>query len=53
MALVECVAFMLVKDQKILAEKRKPTKHVVPGAVALPGGHMEHGEALKPRFATN
>ncbi len=47
MALVECVAFMLVKDQKILAEKRKPTKHVVPGAVALPGGHLEHGESVE------
>ncbi len=47
MALVACVTFMLVKDQKILAEKRKRTKNVVPGAVALPGGHMEHGESVE------
>ncbi len=38
---------MLVRDQKILAEKRKRTKNVVPGAVALPGGHMEHGERVE------
>ncbi len=37
MALVACVTFMLVKDKKILAEKRKRTKNVAPGAVALPG----------------
>ena len=32
MALVACVSFMLVKDQKILAEKRKRTKNVAPGS---------------------
>ena len=41
---VECVAFMLIKDGQILAEKRKRTKRVVPGAVALPGGHIEGRE---------
>jgi 8-oxo-dGTP diphosphatase len=41
---LECVAFMLVKDNHVLAEKRKLTKTLVPGAVALPGGHMEDGE---------
>ena len=38
---LECVAFMLVKDNHVMAEKRKLTKTLVPGAVALPGGHME------------
>lgn len=42
---IECVAFMLVKGETILAEKRKPTKKVVPGAVSLPGGHVEYGES--------
>ena len=42
--LVECIAFMLIKDSQVLAEKRKHTKRVVPGAVALPGGHIEAGE---------
>jgi len=41
---LECVAFMLVKDAHVLAEKRKLTKALVPGAIALPGGHMEDGE---------
>jgi mutator protein MutT len=41
---LECVAFMLVKDAHVLAEKRKLTKTLVPGAVALPGGHIEDGE---------
>ena len=35
---------MLIKDGQILAEKRKRTKRVVPGAVALPGGHIEARE---------
>ncbi len=35
---------MLVKDNHVMAEKRKLTKMVVPGAVALPGGHMEDDE---------
>lgn len=31
----------------MLAEQRKRTKKVVPGAVALPGGHVEAGESLE------
>ena len=42
---LECIAFMLIKNHQVLAEKRKLTKKVVPGALALPGGHMEAGEA--------
>jgi len=41
---LECVAFLLVKAAHVLAEKRKLTKTLVPGALALPGGHMEDGE---------
>ena len=41
---VECIAFLLIKDQQLLAEKRKRTKRVVPGVIARPGGHMEAGE---------
>ena len=41
---VECIAFLLIKDQQLLAEQRKRTKRVVPGVIALPGGHMEAGE---------
>ena len=45
MELVECVAFLLIRGNTVLAEKRKLTKKVVPGATALPGGHMEGGES--------
>ena len=31
----------------VLAEERKLTKRVVPGAVALPGGHVEPGESAE------
>lgn len=41
---VECVAFMLIQGDHVLAERRKHTKQVMPGAVALPGGHLEPGE---------
>ncbi|HKY09216.1 MAG TPA: NUDIX domain-containing protein, partial [Candidatus Binatia bacterium] len=41
---VECVAFMLIQGNHVLAERRKRTKSVMPGAVALPGGHLEAGE---------
>jgi 8-oxo-dGTP diphosphatase len=41
---LECVAALVVKDGTLLAEERKLTKKVMPGAVALPGGHVERGE---------
>jgi mutator protein MutT len=44
---VECIAFMLIKDGQVLAEKRKATKRVVPGVIALPGGHIEGQESPK------
>jgi len=43
--LQECIAFLLIKDDHVLAEQRQWTKKVVPGAIALPGGHMEHDES--------
>ena len=44
---LECVAFMLVRNGHVLAEKRKTTRRLAPGAIALPGGHVEAGEALE------
>lgn len=41
---IECVAALVVKDGTLLAEERKLTKTVMPGAIALPGGHVERGE---------
>ena len=44
MSPIDCVAVVLVKDHRVLAEKRTQAKKVAPGAVALPGGHVEAGE---------
>jgi 8-oxo-dGTP diphosphatase len=44
---LECVAALVLKEATVLAEERKPTKRVVPGAVALPGGHVEPGEGIE------
>ena len=42
---LDCVAFILIKGDQVLAEKRKLTKQIDPGAIALPGGHVESGES--------
>jgi 8-oxo-dGTP diphosphatase len=41
---LECVALLLVRDRQVLAERRKLTKRLATGAVAIPGGHVEPGE---------
>jgi 8-oxo-dGTP diphosphatase len=44
---LECVAAILLREATVLAEERKTTKRVVPGAIALPGGHVEAGESVE------
>jgi 8-oxo-dGTP pyrophosphatase MutT (NUDIX family) len=44
---VDCVVFMLVRNGHVLAEKRRTTRRLAPGAIALPGGHVEKGEAIE------
>ena len=39
-----CVSFMLIKNGKILLERRSMSKKHDPGLVTIPGGHMEMGE---------
>lgn len=41
----ECVACLIIADGKVLAERRRLAKTVAPGAIAIPGGHVEAGEA--------
>jgi 8-oxo-dGTP diphosphatase len=48
---LDCVTFILVRDGRVLAERRKPTKTLDPGALALPGGHVEPGESLEAALA--
>jgi mutator protein MutT len=43
---LECVALLLVRDHHVLVEQRKLTKRLAPGALAIPGGHVEAGERL-------
>ena len=40
----ECVACLLIADGKVLAEQRRLSKTVAPGAIAIPVGHIEAGE---------
>jgi 8-oxo-dGTP diphosphatase len=44
---LDCVVFMLVRNGQVLAEKRKSTRRLAPGAIALPGGHVDPGESLE------
>ena len=45
METVDTVAFILVKDSKVLVERRRMDKETDPGAVVIPGGHVEEGES--------
>ena len=42
---LDCVAFLLVQNDRILLERRSTTKRVVPGVLAIPGGHVEKSES--------
>ena len=42
---LDCVAFLLVREGRVLLERRSPLKRVVPGVLAIPGGHMEASES--------
>jgi mutator protein MutT len=41
---VETVSFILIKDHKILVERRRKDRVNDPGAVVVPGGHVDPGE---------
>ena len=43
----EVVAFILVKQNEFLAERRKQTKKVLPGALVIPVGKVEAGEQIE------
>ena len=42
---LDCVAFLLIQCDRVLLERRSPAKRVVPGVLAIPGGHMEGSES--------
>jgi len=41
---VNTVAFILIKDNKVLVERRRHDKPTDPDKVVIPGGHIEPGE---------
>ena len=43
---VDTVAFIVTRGESILVERRSIEKETDPGAVAIPGGHVEEGETL-------
>jgi mutator protein MutT len=42
---IDTVAFILIEQDAVLAEKRKLDKCIEPGKVAIPGGKVEAGES--------
>jgi mutator protein MutT len=48
---LECVAFIIRSGDNILAERRKMTKRLLPGTLALPGGHVDIGESIDDALA--
>lgn len=48
---LDCVAFIIRSGDRILAERRKMTKRLLPGTLALPGGHVDAGESIEDALA--
>jgi mutator protein MutT len=44
---VNCVSFLITREDSILVEKRDLKKRIDPGIISFPGGHVSHGESLE------
>jgi len=42
---VDTVSLILIRGRKVLVERRRPDRATYPGAVVIPGGHVEAGES--------
>jgi len=42
----DVVAFILLKNGKVLVEKRMPNRKIDPGKIVIPGGHVKKRESL-------
>lgn len=42
---VDTVSLILIREGRVLVEKRRIDKATYPGAVVIPGGHVEPGES--------
>jgi len=43
----DSVVFILIKDSKFLAEKRKSADSLMPNKIVIPGGHIERNESME------
>ena len=43
---VDTIAFMVIKEGKLLVERRSLSARTDPGIIAIPGGHVNEGETL-------
>jgi mutator protein MutT len=44
---VDTISLILVKDGKVLVERRRTDRKTYPGIVVIPGGHLEPGESYE------
>ncbi len=44
---VDCVSFLITKDDSILVEKRDNKRATDPNIIAIPGGHVNSNESLE------
>ena len=46
MKTVDCVSLVVLREGKILVERRREDRETHPGAVVIPGGHLEGDESF-------
>lgn len=46
-----CVGFLLFADGSVLVERRRSDRRLLPGILAVPGGHLEPGESPETALA--
>lgn len=44
---VDVVALIIAKEDEVLVERRRLDREIDPGAVTIPGGHVEEGETFE------
>jgi mutator protein MutT len=44
---VDVVALIIARGDEVLVERRRLDREIDPGAVTIPGGHVEEGETFK------
>jgi 8-oxo-dGTP pyrophosphatase MutT (NUDIX family) len=47
---VDTVSLILIREGKVFVESRRPDKATYPGAVVIPGGHVEEAESYTDTY---